>query len=1031
MSGVTLDPAAAQVIVNEDNPWPGLLPFGEKDQAFFKGRTSETQDLLRLVLRERLAVLFGVSGLGKSSLLQAGLFPLLRGHDILPVNIRLNFSGDRPDLISQVWNAVLGEAAQSGIEPPERRGSETLWETFHRQDADFWNQRNRPVMPLLTFDQFEEIFTLGRADAERIKATAGFINQLADLAEGRPPPSVEALVNERPEEAENFTFERHYYKILLAVREDFLPDLEGLRPRMSAIALNRIRLRRMNGDAALLAVNQAPHLIDDGAAKVVVRFVAAAKEPDAQLKSLEVEPALLSVVCSELNLKRKARGEPKITTGLLEGSQDAILSDFYERSFAGLPAEVRDYVEEHLLTKKGFRDSVALENAVNAPGVSREAIDLLVKRRLIRIEDRGGERVELIHDLLTGVVRASRDIRRGQREHLEARKREETARKEAEERERQRRVLQDARRNRRLVLGFLLLTMVATVMAALYAYRQGQEAERRRTEAVIDSIEADRRRREADIGRREAELQAAAASRAAIQERVARAAAQAERDKATKAANEATTQRGIADVERTKAEQKTREAQDAERKSEENAQLALVREGEAKSQKKLADEARLAETVQRKQVTKNLAQSHVLEAGRRVAIERNAEALAYVARAIDEDRDSLAAASFAFDLLLRGGLRSGLEPLPARGQALIHNPITQPERVLSARFSPDGARIVTASWDGVVRVLDWTNQGNGLQLRGHKGLVNSAAFSPNPGVRLIVTASQDTTARIWDAATGRPLHELSHKRPVTSASFSARGDRVVTTSWDNTAVVWDPSTGKPLFPPLTHPLPVTSAAFSADGERLVTSSWDQKARVWLVVSGKLLQELVLQGQVNSAAFSPDGRRVVTASNDTTAQVWELPVRAGESSRPIGAPLRHSAAVNEAAFSPDGRRVVTASDDKTARLWEAETGTPISVPLRHEARVSSAAFSPDGLRVVTASYDKTVRVWEVRFATDDSALLGKLAEAVSGHQVKQLPDLVPLPDKEKVLAGLRDRARQPSASEGSTMSFIRWFFTQSK
>jgi len=398
--------------VNADNPWPGLLPFREADQAYFQGRRSETAELFRLVMRERLVVLFALSGLGKSSLLQAGLFPKLRPENILPVYIRLDFSSAKPDLIAGIRTAIAAQASAAGVEAPAAREGETLWEYFHRNDNDFWSSRNRPVLPLLVFDQFEEFFTLGRLDAERMRAREALLEQLADLAEGRPPAALKARVDEHPEEARAFTFTRHHYKILLAIREDFLPDLESLRTKIPALALNRLRLRRMNGEAALLVVSQASHLVDSDVALKIVHF-AAADRRGLPLSQLEVEPALLSVVCRELNARRQRSGEPRITANLLEGNKDQVLENFYEQSVSDFPPELRGFIENHLLTVSGYRDSVALENALSFPGVSSGLLNKLVDLRLLRVEDRNGaQRLELTHDLLTGVVRASRDRRR-------------------------------------------------------------------------------------------------------------------------------------------------------------------------------------------------------------------------------------------------------------------------------------------------------------------------------------------------------------------------------------------------------------------------------------------------------------------------------------------------------------------------------------------------------------------------------------------------------------------------------------------
>jgi formylglycine-generating enzyme required for sulfatase activity len=487
--------------ISADSPWPGLLAFREGDAGYFQGRQTETEELFRLVMRERLTVLFGLSGLGKSSLLQAGLFPLLRREQVFPVYIRLDFSPERPDLVAQVRAAIAREATAHQIEAPPATGDETLWEYFHRAGHNFWNARNRPVMPLLVFDQFEEIFTLGRLDQSCTESAGALVDQIADLAEGRPPAALKAWIDEHPNKAAAFSFGRHHYKILLGIREDFLPDLEALRTRMPAVALNRLRLRRMNGEAALLVVNQAPHLVDSDVAVQVVRFVAADRR-DLPLADLEVEPALLSVVCRELNNKRVTLGESKITAGLLEGSQEQVLSDFYERSTADLPSEVRYFIEDHLLTVSGFRDSVALENALSTPGVSREALDQLVERRLVRLEDRGGvQRLELTHDLLTGVVRASRDSWRQKEEaekerlaQVQAQEQQQQALlKATEELERQRekaaRDQRDLKRIRIAAGAFLVLT-VAAIGAALWAVsaqRQAEEA-RKSAQASLDRV---------------------------------------------------------------------------------------------------------------------------------------------------------------------------------------------------------------------------------------------------------------------------------------------------------------------------------------------------------------------------------------------------------------------------------------------------------------------------------------------------------------------------------------------------------------
>ena len=282
----------------------------------------------------------------------------------------------------------------------------------------------------------------------------------------------------------------------------------------------------------------------------------------------------------------------------------------------------------------------------------------------------------------------------------------------------------------------------------------------------------------------------------------------------------------------------------------------------------------------------------------------------------------------------------------------------QGERVLSVAFGPGGPRFLTASDDGTARLWEAATRRQLAVLEGPKGVaLRWAAFSPD-GARL-VTAAEDGTARIWDAAGGRQLTVLQgHEGAVRSAAFSPDGVRVVTGSDDHTARIWDAANGRQLTVLRGHEGAVRSAAFSPDGARVVTGSDDHTARLWDAASGAQL--VVLQGHergVGAAAFSPDGARVVTASDDRTARLWDA-----ASGRQLALLHGHDDQVLWAAFSPDGTRVVTASSDRSARIWDPASGQRLAVLRGHEGPVWWAAFSPDGARVVTASSDGTARLW---------------------------------------------------------------------
>ncbi len=435
--------------LDSQNPWPGLLPFNEAAEHYFHGRDAEVAHLLRLVQRQALTVLFGKSGLGKTSLLLAGLFPRLRACQFLPIYIRLELHEGAIDPRRQIWAALADNSQRYRIEGREPGEGDTLWEFFHHRDADFWDGRNRLVTPVLVVDQFEEVLTL--ADPARVQP---LLDSLGDLVENRMPDAVKHALDAYPERAAAFEYGREGCKVLLSFREDYLPEFERLRPLMPSLADERMRLVPMNGRQARDAILAAGgDLFAPGIAERIIGFVASSSELVAQaalvgteLERMEIEPALLSVVCRELNNKRLQAGAEKITDALLAETPGEIIEGFYNSAVADVDEAGRRFIEDQLITSAGFRDSRALADALTQPGVTRSVIDRLVERRVLRLEERLGTlRVELTHDRLTSVIRRQRDRRRQvEAERVRAERTEAAILREREQREMQERFAADA-----------------------------------------------------------------------------------------------------------------------------------------------------------------------------------------------------------------------------------------------------------------------------------------------------------------------------------------------------------------------------------------------------------------------------------------------------------------------------------------------------------------------------------------------------------------------------------------------------------
>jgi WD40 repeat protein len=447
-----------KVVLDDDHPWPGLASFDESNSDYFRGRDTEEEELFRLVTSSLVTLLYGVAGLGKTSLLQAGLFPRLRGTNWLPVPVRLELSPDSAPLVDQVFHALTREAKATSSRIPDRVTGETLWEFFHRRDALFWNDRHRIVRPVLVFDQFEELFTLGK-DA---RGRAEFITQLSDLGEGRPPAKMFARSSAHVDAAERFDPERHRYAIVLSLREDYRAELDALR-RMPSLGSSKMRLLRMNGASALKVLAAGSHIVKPATQRAIVNFVATG-DPDSEqeLSEMEIDPALLSVVCAELNEKRlhAKPAMPEIDRTLLEKNRDSIIRDFYENAIHPFDARVRKFVEDGLLTPDGYRASVTEDQAKEQFGVDAVTIRRLVRRRLVRIEARGrAKRIELTHDLLTNVIARSRASRKeAERERAEIEKEEALQREKSV-------------RFRLRITGAALVVAFLALLAALIVYR--------------------------------------------------------------------------------------------------------------------------------------------------------------------------------------------------------------------------------------------------------------------------------------------------------------------------------------------------------------------------------------------------------------------------------------------------------------------------------------------------------------------------------------------------------------------------------
>ena len=262
--------------------------------------------------------------------------------------------------------------------------------------------------------------------------------------------------------------------------------------------------------------------------------------------------------------------------------------------------------------------------------------------------------------------------------------------------------------------------------------------------------------------------------------------------------------------------------------------------------------------------------------------------------------------------------------------------------------------------------------------------VMGLAFSPDgSGLATACVERSDagttSTAAVWSVKTGREIMRLPIEVASDAVVFMPDGKSLVTGSRDGWIRIWQPAVddlaqcmaqrsgladpkkrshaATPEAIPWSehilagHGDSVRDIAISPDGRRIASASADQTAKIWDIETGENVLTLTgHEGPVEAVKFSPDGQHVATASRDKTVKLWNIE--------------GHTATVTSVAFSPDGKTLATGSSDRTAKLWDLSKGTPrLRYTLRgHTDQIYRIAFNPAGTVLATASFDNTVKLW---------------------------------------------------------------------
>jgi WD40 repeat protein len=1001
------------------SPYKGLAPFEDSpaDALFFFGREREREIVAANLLAYRLTVLYGASGVGKSSLIGAGVTHRLRrsGEAVVVFNA---WSGDPVSSLLGDVQATLGSS-----DPPVGGLAASL---------AFWTTTLDRELYLI-LDQFDEYFLYheDNGDLER-------------------------------ELAEVVTRQGLRVNVLISIRDDMLSRLDRFKTEIPNLFSNFLRLdhldRRSAREAIVGPLERYNALVPADERVTIEPELVEAVLFESGTEQQRIEAPFLQLVLQRLWEEERSTGSRALSLATLErlGGAEEIVRAHLVEALAGLPEHDRDLAAElfnHLVTPSGTKIAHGLEDLAQYASVSEDEVvpvlAALMDERIVRpvttpgVAD--GARYEIFHDVLADTVVAWRSGHRAERE-LE-------------------RTRDDARRRHRRLLvltGAALLAVAVMVGVTVYAFSQRSAArsEARRAHAralaaaALTGLESDPQRslRQAVEAARlspsptiEDTLRGVlleAHERAVLPEggpvstvafsptggRLAAGGADGKVHLYTASGGTVKDVRAggpigkvaFSDDGRLLAAVSTngvllldgRNGRLRRTLHQPNAisvgfggsyvitagahgaariwrrdgrAVAVLRNPGGVSTASLSGNGRLAVTVAKDRAGHSTARVFVAGTGRLLHVLRER---GVVAAALSPDGRTVAT----------GSTDNSARLWNARRGRLIHV-LPHAGNVIDVEFDGSGSSLATASEDGLGRVWDVTTGGLVSIFPGATQALTSISFDPSD--RFVVAGSGDGNAYVFRLRDSQLIAVLAGSTDeVTQVVFGPDGRRVATASLDRTARIWDPGAADQLRLVRRVSRPVT-AAFSSHA-RIVTRPLEESrpptarspdgtlqaaARgktvfVTETATGKVAYVLRHDGPVTDVEFSPKGNLIATTSRDDTARIWFA-----RSGAPFHKLVGAFGDVEAASFSPDGRWLVTAGP-YTAILWRVSSGQRL-VPgfyLRghnpkyrsHAAHLTSASFSPDGRRIVTASLDRTVRMYDCEVCGGLDSLL-RLAE----------------------------------------------------
>ncbi len=1011
------------------SPFKFLDSYTKEDKDIFFGRDREIEEMYQKVFESKMLLVYGVSGTGKTSLINCGLANKFEDSDWLPVSVR------RGRNVVESLERELGKVAlsdlKSAVHSPQSAKKDLTGDKIVKAIKSIYLDHFKPIY--LIFDQFEELFIFGTKEEDE-----NFIKVLKSL-----------LASEIQ------------CKFIFILREEFLGWLSTFEKSIPGFFSNRMRVEKMDIGNARNVIKGPCKLynitVEEDFADKMLEKLCPPKESEVELTYLQVYLDKVFRMVTEDIPDESGSIAFKISDLDKAGNVYDILGSFLDEQISQLPdPELAMTVLKAFVSARGTKRPASIKEISEYTLSTGKSIDektindLLISFVNLRILQEKGkdEKYELKHDAIASKI--FEKITLVEKELLEIRQLIENAYHSWQKRgvllsaddlqylapyesrlylpddhrkfiERSKKHLAKARQRRRNLISAAAIALIIIMSGfTFWAVRERGKAIENEKIANKERVKVIASEKEAIIARDEA--------------------IESDR-KAVTSEKEAISARNRAEESELRIKREKELTEIRERQARANNYNYLSKEvvvEDPTTALRLAEYA-LSLNPDDKAILSNLNRIYYDNSFYKIFFKYKAGNLCQISPDWEKVISTNGRSAEITDLygnnprLLIGHLVYGFTISDVHGFARKGY-----DNILSLAFSRDGNYVLTGSTDKTARL--WDLEGNIQQVfSGHISPVYTVAFSPN--CKTVLTGSGDFTARLWDFQ-GNCLQIFSgHKLRVLSVTFSPDGNNILTGSADSTAILWDLQ-GNILQRFHGHTGVVRNVAFAPDGETVLTGSYDHTVRLW-DLKGNMLQEYSGHSDnILSVTFAPDGKTILTGSTDKTARLWDL------DGNTIQILKGHAGSVNSMAFSPDGKKILTFCTDGIARIWDLSQNVYKNFA-GHTNSVYRVMFSPDGKTIMTLGFDRTVRLWDldgnnkqiiklfsnsVAFSPDGKTILtgmitaqlldlkGNIIKTFIG-QTKGITSVAFAPDGKTILTGAADRTARLWDLDANTLQIF--------